>query len=220
PAELQVRAEGVHCLAIALCCQYPANILEGNLARRPTLRRALYPPLWDSSTYNCAFVFSVIRNLFMLELQDIRASLLDISHWRMRSGECWAVLGRNGSGKRQLGQLLAGRLEEYQGSLRCDWPRAELLSFEAQQAFYEEQLKADDTDFLDRLDPGTTVRELLGIDSVPPSLAFLGLERILDRGYRLLSSGESRKALLARALLRQPDLLVLDEPYDSLDQQS
>jgi molybdate transport system ATP-binding protein len=43
---------------------------------------------------------------------------------------------------------------------------------------------------------------------------------VLDLGYRLLSSGESRKALLLQALLQNPDLLVLEEPYDSLDRHS
>ncbi len=43
------------------------------------------------------------------------------------------------------------------------------------------------------------------------------MDKILDRGYRLLSSGEGRKTLLVQSILRKPDLLVLDEPYDSLD---
>src|SRR5690606_1162433 len=135
-------------------------------------------------------------------------------------GECWAVLGRNGSGKRQLGQLIAGDLEEWRGEFENPHTRVSLMSFEAQQAFYERELKLDDSDFMDHLDPGTTVRELLGLHAIPPELGFLRLERILDRGYRLLSSGESRKALLARALMDEPDLLVLDEPYDSLDLES
>ena len=74
---------------------------------------------------------------------------------------------------------------------------------------------------MDKLDPGTTVRSLLNAsDDEIESLKFLNLESILDRGYRLLSSGESRKALLAQALIQKPDYLILDEPYDSLDKQS
>ncbi len=55
---------------------------------------------------------------------------------------------------------------------------------------------------------------------MPEELAFLGLDELLERGYRLLSSGESRKLLLARALLQKPDFLLVEEPYDSLDQGS
>lgn len=148
----------------------------------------------------------------MIEIRDIDTTQLKIDEWTIKPGECWAVVGRNGSGKKGLGQLIR---EDLQPSPSL---RIALLSFEQQQAFYEEELKNDDTDFMDRLDPGTTVRQLLNLkDSIPAELAFLKLEKILDRGYRLLSSGESRKALLAQALLQKPDFLILDEPYDSLD---
>lgn len=155
-----------------------------------------------------------------ITLQGIHSKQLDIPEWRIEPGQCWAVLGRNGSGKRELGQLLAGTLEEWRGEVHNDRGRVSLLSFEAQQALYERELKLDDSDFMDRLDPGTTVRELLDIEAAPAELGFLHLERVLDRGYRLLSSGEGRKVLLARALLQRPDLLVLDEPFDSLDQEA
>lgn len=104
------------------------------------------------------------------------------------------------------------------GSMPSD---AQLVSFETQQALYEEELYLDDTDFMDQLDPGTTVRQLLNLTGeLPPLLDFLGLSRIIDRGYRLLSSGEARKTLLAKALLEAPGLLILDEPYDGLDVKS
>ncbi|MNK58168.1 putative ABC transporter ATP-binding protein YlmA [compost metagenome] len=51
-------------------------------------------------------------------------------------------------------------------------------------------------------------------------LARFGIESLWDRPYRHLSSGEGRKLLLARALLGRPELLVLDEPFDGLDQGS
>ncbi len=116
---------------------------------------------------------------------------------------------------------MTGKVEPATGSVTHDYRNVALLSFEQQQSFYEKELHDDDTDFMDMLDPGTTVRELLGIGAdVPEELRFLGLDHVLDRGYRLLSSGESRKALLAQALLQKPDLLILDEPFDSLDLRS
>ena len=139
----------------------------------------------------------------------------------MQPGECWVILGRNGAGKRHLANLIVGgpEVEEISAQkLTHDFRSIALLSFEAQQAFYEEELKKDDSDFLDRPDPGTTVRELLALtDELPAELRFLGLDKILDRGYRMLSSGEARKTLLAQAILQNPDLLILDEPFDSLD---
>jgi molybdate transport system ATP-binding protein len=133
------------------------------------------------------------------------------------------VLGRNGSGKRHLAELLTAKTEPVSGTVDIGYRKVTLLSFEQQQAFYEQELHNDDTDFMDMLDPGTTVRELLGIGAeIPEELKFLQLDHVLDRGYRLLSSGESRKALMAQALLQEPkpDLLILDEPFDSLDLRS
>lgn len=155
-----------------------------------------------------------------MQFHNVRTPHLAIDSWRMLPGECWAVLGRNGSGKRYLAGLLSGTEEIASGSLEHQFRRIALLSFEQQQLFYEQELRNDDTDFIDRQDPGTTVAELLGIQTVPDELRFLGLDRLMNRGYRQLSSGEARKALLAQALLQQPDLLILDEPFDSLDIQA
>ncbi|MEY4641073.1 MAG: hypothetical protein RLZZ227_1067 [Pseudomonadota bacterium] len=153
-----------------------------------------------------------------MQFLALKTPHLDIDHLQLQRGECWAVLGRNGAGKRQLADILTGKVEPQSGSVDNEYNDVVLLSFEEQQSFYEQQLRADDTDFIDMLDPGTTVRELLGIGAaLPEELNFLGLDPVLDRGYRLLSSGESRKALLAQALLQKPDLLILDEPFDSLD---
>ena len=155
---------------------------------------------------------------YAMLLENIRTDQLSIDRLEMRPGECWAVLARNGSGKQMLTGVITGDARLREGVVSHGFARIGVLSFETQQALYEQELKLDDSDFMDRPDPGSTVRELLGIDGdVPEALAFLNLEAILDRGYRLLSSGEGRKALLARTLLENPDFLVLDEPYDSLD---
>lgn len=156
-----------------------------------------------------------------MQLSNIHTPYLTIDAWQLLPHQCWAVLGRNGSGKRHLADLLSGQSTPEAGSLTHAWRNIVVLSFERQQALYEQELRNDDTDFIDRLDPGTTVRELLGIGAqLPQALHFLGLEKLLDRSYRLLSSGEARKTLLAQALLQHPDFLILDEPFDSLDLQA
>ena len=154
-------------------------------------------------------------------LQDIQTDQLAIDRLEIQPGECWAVLARNGSGKQMLTGVITGQTHLTSGQVSHDYRRIGVLSFETQQALYERELKLDDSDFMDCLDPGTTVRELLALEGdIPEELAFLHLEKIIDRGYRLLSSGEGRKALLARNILNEPDFLILDEPYDSLDIQS
>ncbi len=166
-------------------------------------------------------VFPLVPFSSLLTLDKLRYRHLNIDHWEIAPGTCWAILGRNGCGKQYLGQLLDGTLLPASGILQHGFTRVELLSFEAQQALYEKQIREDDSEFSELPDTGSTVRELLCIDnSIPDVVKMLGLVPLLDRGYRLLSSGEARKTLLASALLRQPDLLILDEPFDSLDRET
>ncbi len=146
---------------------------------------------------------------------------LVINQWQVNPGECWAVIGRNGAGKQYLTRLLTGKSPLPHGTVSHGFHKIGLLSFEMQQQFFEQELRNDDSEFMEGTDIGTTVQELLNLPSaVPAELAFLGLEPLLQRGYRQLSSGEARKALLAWQWLQQPDLLVLDEPFDSLDSEA
>jgi molybdate transport system ATP-binding protein len=117
------------------------------------------------------------------------------------------VTGPNGSGKTVAARALAERT-----------PGAELLSAESQQAFYEAQLSADNSDFQEATDYGSTLHELLGeAGRAHPLFQAFRLEPLWEHGYRTLSTGESRKVLLLAAVLRAPTLLVLDDPFDGLD---
>jgi molybdate transport system ATP-binding protein len=117
------------------------------------------------------------------------------------------VTGPNGSGKSTAARALAARVAG-----------AQLLSAESQQAFYEAQLAADESNFQQGADTSSTVGQLLGQAARQhPLLAAFRLEALWDRGYRRLSTGEARKTLLLQAVLRAPPLLILDDPFDGLD---
>ncbi len=129
-------------------------------------------------------------------------------------GEHWGIIGKNGSGKSALAAQLAN--EE----------RAQLVSFEVEDALLEREIREDDTDFLDRIDPGRSVTEMLrevvgtgNQEEIERMLRQLGLDSLRDRGFRLLSTGEKRRVMIARALIQKPSRLVLDEPFDGLDQE-
>ncbi len=117
------------------------------------------------------------------------------------------VTGANGSGKSTAARAHAAR-----------GAGSRLLSAESQQAFYEAQLEADDSNLNQGVDTSTPVRELLGeAGRQHPLFAAFRLAPLWERHYRHLSTGEARKVLLLDAVLRAPSLLVLDDPFDGLD---
>ncbi len=146
----------------------------------------------------------------------------------IRPKESWAVLGGNGAGKTVLTEAIAGLRRISGGSVEypgLEDPEREIqvVSFEAQRRLLERERKRDDTNNLQgATDPGTTVRRFLEgtgvvLEAHRALLQRFALEEVLDRGLRFLSTGEFRKTLLCRALLLEPRLLVLDDPFDGLD---
>jgi molybdate transport system ATP-binding protein len=146
----------------------------------------------------------------------------------IRPEESWAILGGNGAGKTVLTEAIAGLRKISGGSI--DYPglgdpdrEIQVVSFEAQRRLLERERKRDDTNILQgATDPGTTVRRFLetaagSLDAQAPLLRRFALKEVLDRGLRFLSTGEFRKTLLCRALLLEPRLLILDDPFDGLD---
>ncbi len=166
--------------------------------------------------------------------------LKDIS-WKIDQGTFWAVLGTNASGKSGLGQLIAGRLDIVSGTIEKKTNRIGYVSFEKHAEIMEDLVKNDDTDFMDRIDTGTIVQDFIaGNSTIPkeprPKIAnnietmdeerlnalarAFGIDHLLHRGIRFLSTGEIRKAMICQALISSPELLILDEPYDGVDTDS
>jgi len=151
-------------------------------------------------------------------------SLLDIN-WTLGEGQTWAILGGSGSGKSALAAALAGAGELTSGSLTGAGEHVGIVSLEAQAALIERERLRDDSDITDVVSEGTPVRDMLDeVCTDPPLLARLirlfRLEELLDRGFRKLSTGETRKVLLTRVLTSHPSLLVVDGPFEGLDAQT
>lgn len=147
---------------------------------------------------------------------------LTIPDLTIHAGQCWTIIGGNGSGKTALARALCGELSATAGTL-TGTPTTASVSFEQQQALFEDEFKRGNTDMLsDDEDPGRTVDTLIAesgatAEARQQTATLLGIGALLHRPIRVLSSGEGRKALLARALLTPAELLVLDEPFDGLD---
>ncbi|MCT4716077.1 molybdate ABC transporter ATP-binding protein ModF [Enterobacteriaceae bacterium H18W14] len=145
----------------------------------------------------------------------------------LRAGESWAFVGANGSGKSSLARALAGSLPLLKGERVCSFPRIAHLSFEQLQKLVSDEWQRNNTDLLspDEDDTGRTTAEIIQDELKDPErcekLATLfGIQHLLARRFKYLSTGETRKTLLCQALMPEPDLLILDEPFDGLDVKS
>jgi len=155
---------------------------------------------------------------------DERFQLIDID-WTIQPGEHWLITGANGSGKSALAAVLAGEGQRVSGALSGVPERVALVSYERQAELIEAERRKDDADILDVISEGTPVAEIIAADCTDPDLAqtlidTLGLRPLMGRAFRKLSTGETRKVMLIRALTSDPELLILDEPFDGLDHTS
>ncbi len=160
-----------------------------------------------------------------MQLKNIRYEGLNIENWEIKPGETWCLLGGNASGKSLLASILTGDIKPSEGKLINPPSKVGWASFESQQETYEEEIRNQDTDFIDRIDYGSTGLEILEESGAKEEEARAMAESfhlgyILERGYRLLSSGEARRILLLKEILEKPDLLILEEPFEGLDAKS
>jgi len=173
----------------------------------------------------------------MIEMEHIslytastgRSILNDIS-WRIGSGERWVLFGRNGAGKTRLLEIIAGYNFPSAGSIRrfgkgpLGTDIRELRKRIGYHSTLIEHRFPESDSALDVVLSGC--HATIGLFSDPSDgeihraralLASVGLETRAGDRFSVLSDGERQKALLARAFIARPDLLILDEPATHLD---
>ncbi len=173
------------------------------------------------------------RTLVSIENADVRVEGKEVLHgltWKVRAGESWAVVGPNGAGKSTLLRLVVGDEQAMPGGRvsRLELgERASVWEVKARVGIVSPELQARHRANLlaeDVVASGFTAS--IGLPEAPGEaeraaaarcMARLGVAHLAGRHVHAVSYGELRKLLLARALVRDPELLVLDEPCDGLD---
>ena len=156
------------------------------------------------------------------KISDFR--VFTIESLTINAGDIVAFVGRNGSGKSVLAKALAGDQTVLSGKVINRFKSIAHISFEHLQKIIDDEWKRNNTDMLSDKedDTGLTTSEIIQEynqdQTLCENLALqFGIAHLLNRRFKYLSTGETRKTLICRTLMSKPELLILDEPFDGLD---
>jgi molybdate transport system ATP-binding protein len=157
---------------------------------------------------------------------------LDNINWTVNKGEKWALLGPNGSGKSTLLNLINGDhpqayannillFDKPRGTGESIWEIKKRIGYVSPELhlYFRQNLPCWEvaaTGYVDTLYLNRKITDRQ-TDNIKKHFEFLGISHLLQQNFQSISSGQQRLVLLIRSLIKQPDVIIWDEPYQALD---
>ncbi len=150
-----------------------------------------------------------------------RRAVIHHLHFHLDQGKTLAILGPNGSGKSTLLRVLAGLISNFDGVLKLGFTKKQ-LGYLPQQSQIDRNLPVTVEDLvlmglLNKLGTFQKPSPLM-IERANQVLEQMNLERLRRLPINSLSGGQMQRALWARLLLLDPEVILLDEPFSYLDE--
>jgi tungstate transport system ATP-binding protein len=172
---------------------------------------------------------NMVGHVPILEIKNLEVkrggiTILNVSSLLIHEGEILSLIGPNGAGKTTLLQTLSYLLKPFQGEIFFKGEKVEtnhsVLEYRRKLAMVFQEPLLFDTTVFSNVASGLKIRGMRRNeirDRVIEQLNRFGIGHLNDRSAKTLSGGESQRTSLARAFALQPEILLLDEPFASLD---
>ena len=152
------------------------------------------------------------KNKVLLKVENAGVSLNDKSlvkgvSFEIKQGEIVTLIGPNGSGKSTTAKIALGIYKKIDGKVK---KYTDKIGYVPQKISIDWTLPIRVLDFM-------TLTEELTQDQINIALNLTGVEHLKNKSLSNLSGGEFQRVLIARAISKKPELLVLDEPVQGVD---